>query len=868
MPELPADLARGNTLEHLIATYARPSGRYEEFLDEHGDLRPHYREVMRRMVTEEDPALATRRRLAEGIIRKDGITYNVYSDPKGVDRPWALDLLPVLLTRQEWSSIEAGVRQRTQLINHVLKDVHFQQRLVHERVLPPEFTMANPRFLRACHGICPPRAGHVVRYAADLVRDETGAWRVYSNRTQAPSGAGYALENRIVMARTFPHAIQEAYAQRLANFFEHYCAALRAADPQKREDPNIVILTPGPLNETYFEHVYLARYLGYPLVEGEDLAVRDNRLYLRTVEGLEQVDVVLRLVDDAFCDPLELRRDSILGPIGLLQALRSGNVAVCNAVGSGAVEVPALEAVLPRLCRHVLGEDLLLRGTDTLWGALPEHREVIESRLDQAPLFPAFWPRMVGRGRVEERSEERRQRWRERPYDFVMHEDPRASVVPVLQEQGLVPRSLVLRVFAAVNGENGEIHVMPGGLARFSDSMNLADITMQHGGGNGSKDVWVLADGPVEYRGLLPNPNAPVTLVRSPSNLPSRMAENLLWLGRYCERTEHSVRFLRHLLLRTAEEDWLHERDDLRRLVESVPTLVEKLDAMTEGLEHADDAAKLELRAASRAQVSALHRAVIDWMKDDREASGISSMVHASRRALWIVRERFSEDDWRIMNEFTQIFLDRIQSTWSLQGTIDAINDLLTGFAAFSGLTRENMTRESGQFFLDIGRRVERLINTVELIHECLVEPTENEAHLLANLLAIFDSPMTYRSRYGGVFQVGAVLDLLLADETNPRAVAYQLARLERHLPWLPKSGRAGLLNAEERVLERMRTEIRTADMHGLGRVGPDGRRGGLEVLMTVLARDLPVLADLLSQRYFIHTEAAQQLGAPAEGAK
>ncbi|MCC7018100.1 MAG: circularly permuted type 2 ATP-grasp protein, partial [Rhodospirillales bacterium] len=338
--------AEQETLDRLLSTYIKPNGSYDEFLDDRGDIRPHYREIVRQMVAEEDPAMLGRRRLADGIIRKDGITYNVYGDPKGMDRPWALDLLPIILTTQDWAQIEAGVRQRVHLLNHLLADLHGHQRLIHHRVLPPEFAMANPRFLRPCHGIAPPRAGHIVRYAADLVRDASGAWRVYSDRTQAPSGAGYALENRIVMARTCPNLIQDAYVQRLANFFECYCAALRTADPQRREDPNIAMLTPGPLNETYFEHVYLARYLGYPLVEGEDLAVRDNRLYLRTVEGLEQIDVALRLVDDAFCDPLELRRDSILGPIGLLQALRSGNVAVCNAIGAGALEVGALKAIL------------------------------------------------------------------------------------------------------------------------------------------------------------------------------------------------------------------------------------------------------------------------------------------------------------------------------------------------------------------------------------------------------------------------------------------------------------------------------------------------------------------------------------------
>ena len=841
--------------QRLLAMYPRASGRYDELLDADGEMRPHYRAILGQMISGDDPTLKDRRRLSDGIIRKDGITYNVYGDPKGMDRPWALDVLPVVLTSREWARLEAGVRQRVYLLNALLADMYGQQRLLHDRVLPPEFVMANPRFLRACHGIQPPRTGHIVRYAADLIRDPAGNWRVYSDRTQTPSGAGYALENRIVMARTFPNLIQDAYVQRLANFFDYFCAALRTTDPLRHADPKIVMLTPGPLNETYFEHVYLARYLGFPLVEGEDLTVRDNRLYLRTVEGLEQAHVVLRLVDDAFCDPLELRRDSILGPIGLLQAMRSGNVSVCNAVGAGALEVAALKAILPQLCRNLLGEDLLLEGTPTYWGALPEHRDWMQSHLDHSALHAAF-----GGKDPDERPEARLERWRERPYDFVMFDDPPASVVPVLDDNGLDAGTLMIRVYAVINGDTGEIQVMPGGLARVGDAEDLREITMQRG--SGSKDVWVLADGPVEYRGMLSKPNAPVTLVRSPSNLPSRMAENLLWLGRYCERTEHSVHFLRHILTRTADEDWLHERDEIHRLVAAAPALEEKLAMLDRRWEEHEAPSEMEHRALLRALVAALQHAIIDAMKDPESPSGIAYMVLSIRRALWIVRERFSEDGWRIMNEFTQTFLDRIYLTPSLQGTLDAFNDLLTGFASFSGLTQENMTREPGQYFLDIGRRIERAINAIELIQICLVEPLRSETAVLGSLLAIFDSPMTYRSRYGAVLQPAAVLDLLLADETNPRSVGYQLVRLARQLPRLAKPGAPGLLNAEERVLERIRTEIRTADMNTLAAIDATGRRSALDALATMLATDLPVLADHLSQRYFIHTEAAQQLGA------
>ncbi|MFM1920599.1 MAG: hypothetical protein RLZZ303_2233 [Candidatus Hydrogenedentota bacterium] len=853
-----------SVLWQSLKSYQPEGGRYDELFDDLRRLRPHWEGVLRAFEALGPEELTSRRRAAEAIIRDNGVTYNVYGDPKGMDRPWALDQLPVVLPPEEWAQIERGIRQRAHLINMLLQDIYGPQNLMYGGMMPPELVLANPRYLRPCRGLSPVNNSYLIRYAADLVRGPDGRWRVYNDRTQAPSGAGYALENRIVMSRTFPNIIADMKVRRLAAFFEHFRDALRDMSQKPRENPAIVLLTPGPHNETYFEHVYLARYLGFPLVEGDDLAVRDNRVYLKTVEGLQQVDVMLRRVDDAYCDPLELYKHSTLGAAGLLQAVRQRSLAVCNALGSSALEVPALKAVLPTLCRELLREDLILESTPTLWGAVPEQRQEMEARLDESSLLPAFAPPLTAVPTLNQMEPEDREMvralWKRRPHEFVVMEHAQPSVVPVMREGRLEPQGLVLRVYAVSSGEGGDIEVMPGGLARFGEADEALTISMQSGGG--SKDVWVLSEGPVDFNSLLAGQERPLRIVRSPANVPSRLAENLLWLGRYCERAEAVVRFLRYVLLRSAEEEGFLDLAAIGRLLRAAPNLFEYVAQQLPSAGPLDEDGLKEL---SGEDVEHLQRAVLEAVFNPAFPNSVMSNLNAIRRAAWVVRERFSEDDWRILIGFVQEFLLRTNNGTEVRHCLDALNQLVTGFSAFSGLITENMTKEPGQIFLDMGRRVERAINTAEVLFHTLPALTGSPQPVLRGLLAIFDSPMTYRARYGGVMQEAPVLDLLVSDETNPRAIAYQLNLLARHLALLPRHGQPGLLNDEERVIEHLRAEVRVADMDELARPDEHGNRPRLAALLELLSTELPNFYDRLSDRYFIHTAPAQQLEAVAE---
>lgn len=853
------------TLNSLIQEYSTVAGANDEMLDPRGKIRPHWQWIIDALGELPSATLSERRRQAEDMVRQHGITYNVYSDAKGMDRPWALDVLPVVLPMEEWAQIEYGVRQRLHLLNQMLSDVYGPGTLVRDGILPNEFVFANPQFHRACHGIPPARHGHIARYAVDLVREPSGQWKVYSDRTQAPSGAGYTLENRVVMAQTFPNLFSEGKVERLAAFYESFHSTLKEMAPAGRTDPTVVLHTPGPLNEVYFEHVYLARYLGINLLEGADLTVRDNHVYLKTIQGLRRVDVLLRRIDDAFSDPLELRKDSTLGLAGLLQAVRSGNVAVCNSVGSGMLEVPALAAVLPDIAHHFLGKDLALPSVPARWGAKAEDRAWMEENFDRIRMLPAFATGAIPTIKPGDMAEIERERWRtlwrERPHDFVAVEPVSPSTAPVFTGEHLVPNSLVLRVYAVGGeGEDG-IRVLPGGLARVSPKEDIFDISMQQG--CGSKDIWVMTEGETPFRSLLQDRGVPLPLRRSPDNLSSRLAENLMWLGRYCERAEATVRFLRYLLNQCTDEAGYRSIGELRSLLRAAPMGLfgkqadEQMSAMWTKEVTEDSSTYDWLLSLDRVQT-----VILEAVFNAQQPNTVASNIMAIRRTAWVVRERFSEDDWRILNSFTLEFmqLQERRTRPGLGEALYAMNQLVRGFAAFSGLLSENMTRESGQLFLDMGRRLERSSQTTNVVFQTLERATDHEEALLQSLLAICDSPMTYRARYGTVFQAAPVIDLLVCDDTNPRSVAYQLNQIIKHVKRLPKAGGAGLFNNEERLIERINTDIRTADANVLALAGPDGVREGLHALLLRLHAELPKFADLLEQRYFIHTAPARPL--------
>jgi uncharacterized circularly permuted ATP-grasp superfamily protein/uncharacterized alpha-E superfamily protein len=826
--------------------YAPPAGGHDEAADPAGTPRPHWGPFFDALGDLGPAELVRRWRDAQHLIRENGVTYNVYGDPNGIARPWQLDPIPLAVPPAEAAALEAGLTQRARLLEHVLADLYGPQRLLRDGLLPPELVFPNPGFLRPCHGVRVPGGRYLHMYGANLGRGSDGRWRVLGDRTQAPSGAGYALENRIVMTRTLPEAFRDCRVQRLALFFRAFRDTLREIAPRNNDNPRVVLLTPGPYNETYFEHAYLARYLGYTLAEGGDLTVRDNRVFLKVLGGLQPVDVIFRRLDDDFCDPLELRPDSFLGVPGLTHAVRSGTVAVANALGTGVLETPALAAYLPRLCRAVFGEDLRTESVPTWWCGDPDARRYVLDHLDDVVVKPAFpaartepvFPADLGRDDRASLADAVRRR----PREYVAQARLDLSTAPVLADGRLVPRKMVLRAYLAA--DRGGFAMMPGGLTRVSGAADAFVVSMQRGGG--SKDTWVLADGPVSDFSLLAGTGR-VELTRAGGDLPSRAADNLFWLGRYAERADGTTRLLRGIAVRLAERGGVGEAPELPALGRAVALRCDPAAAPPDPPPTAADG---------------LLRAVFDPARP----GSLGATVRSLRRVAGVVRDLVSLDMWRAVGGLADFPTD--PTAFGPDGPTPAdllglLNRTVLTLSAFGGLAAESMTRAEGWRFLDLGRRLERALHMAALLKGTLVAPAEQEGPVLDAVLEVADSGMTYRRRYLGSLRAEAVLDLLVFDETNPRSLAAQLVALDDDLNHLPRPARGAVRSAEQRLALAALSAVRLAEPEPLTAVAGDGVRPALRELLDRVGGWLPELSDAITQQYLSHLQTTRHLAAP-----
>lgn len=832
-----ADLAR------LANNYQPISGLFDEMRGVDGGLYDHWGGLIQNLADLGQEGINTRWDAAQRLIHENGITYNVYGDPEGMDRPWQLDAIPLVISPDDWATIEKGLIQRARLLNSVLADIYGPQRLIRDGHLPGSLIFGNRRFLRSCHGFVPNNGCYLDFYAADLGRSPDGRWWVLNDRTQAPSGVGYALENRIVARRTFSDIIRNEPVQRLSAFLRSMKDHLRSLAPH-RDEPRVVLLTPGPFNETYFEHVYLARYMGFTLVEGADLAVRDNHVYMKTLSGLKQVDVILRRLDEDYCDPLELRDDSSIGVPGLVQAYRAGNVAIANPLGSGAVEAQGLMGFLPGLSQLFFSEDLIIPNVATWWCGQDDARAYVLEHLDELVAKPCFdgdtWPTGTGRpincaDLSPAEKDAMRARIMQRGHTFIGQESITLSTAPIWQGGTLVPAPISLRVFVTADGNNG-YKVMPGGLTRFSREQDFRAITMQQG--DGSKDTWVLTPDLVETVSQMTTSNGPVIIRRGGMDIPSRAAENLFWLGRYAERTEGVVRMLRAVIVRlTGDLGPMSDESQLQRVLD---VLIQEAQAAS-----GDDKEEEKVLAPMPGQPL-----------DPRYTEGLRNNLNLLAGGANLVRDRLSLDAWRVINGLYQGTDWRHPSLGLEMGqALDKLDNMVSLLSAFSGMESENMTRGIGWAFLDMGRRTERGMHTAMLIRTLLEDGGASQDGTIELLLELCDSFMTYRARYLSTPQLAPALDLLLIDDSNPRAVAYQLEQLDDHMSLLPKDPLHAGLTPEQRLVRDLLSRTQLADARTLA-----GGPGALTLphltdLLDRYLEQLPELSSILARSFFTHAE-------------
>lgn len=833
--------------QRLPFGYTGGQGAYDELLDSSGGLRAHWQPLIDSIQTVDVDELNRRMENTRRLVWESGVTYNIYGDLPGQDRSWELDIIPLVIPADEWSRIERGLVQRARLLNLILADLYGSQRLLIEGLLPPGLVLANPAFLRACHGFRPVGNIHLHLYAVDLVRSSDGQWWVAGDRTQTAAGAGYALENRIVMSRALPDALRNCQVRRLSGFFRGIREMLRQLAPRGRDDPRVVLLTAGPGSKTYFEHVYLAQYLGYTLVEGGDLTVRDSRVFLKTLEGLQLVDVIWRRLADDLCDPLELRGDSFWGVAGLLEAARTGNVAVVNSLGSGLVETPAIMPFLPGLCRHLLGEDLRLPSVATWWCGQPGPLATALENLDGLIIKPAF---RTGGGEFlfgdkldAEGKRQLQDRMRAAPQEFVGQQRAEFSTAPSWNNSRLEPRSIMLRTQLVAAGDS--YLVMPGGMTRVSAAPDALARSIQ--GGTCSKDTWVLADSSATAPSPAVSSVQRLEIRRSGNDLPSRAADNLFWLGRYAERTENIARLLRSVLVRLTGEAGTAWVSELPPLVHALAYLGQIRAGLPE--------------AETHAPMPGLEQELISLIYDEKRVGNLRETLSHLHRGAWAVRERLSTDTWRILSPLNQEFVHgNPRGAVRLGDSLALLNRLIIAMATFSGMEMENMTRGVGWRFLEMGRRLERSMHLVSLIRSILVEAKPDATPVLETLLEVADSAMTYRSRYFTSVQVAPVLDLLMTDESNPRSLAFQLVVLDEHVEHIPRDSSKPFASREKRVAMVALAALRLADIEVLSQPEEDGVRHQLDTLLSRMEEDLPAFSDAITRGYFAHSMTPRQL--------
>lgn len=758
--------------EALLAGYRALPGIYDELVDAAGQVRPHWAPFVDRLCAEAPGALSQRFAAADRYLKESGVFYRVYDDPAAAERPWPLSHMPLLISPADWAVIEAGVIQRARLIETLLADVYSGGERLARLGVPASLIAGSPDFLRPLVQAGRPQPRHLHLYAVDLGRSPSGAWWVLRDRTQAPSGAGFALENRIALSRALSDVFRSFEVQRLAPYFD----ALRAELGRHREadDAGVCLLTPGPLNETYFEHTYLARYLGFRLVEGTDLLVLGGEVYLRTVGGLRKVRVLVRRIDGDFADPLELNARSRLGIPGLARAARRGSVTLANGLGSGFAEARGLLSFLPSLAEPLIGEQLLLPNVATWWCGQEAQREAVLGALDDRVIASAFsrvssavppgGPWVMSEMEGPDR-ETLRDAIRRRGVDFVGQEVVNLSTTPVWTDGRLEPHPFTLRVFVAATADG--YAVMPGGFALIGEQQDLRAITMQHGAR--SADVWALANGPVAQTSLIPS-EMQIVVRRGEAVLPSRAADNLFWLARYVERADATLRLVRGLAARVSGSR-VQGAPDVAGLAEMLFRW-----GATEELHSGDD--------AGRAVGAALS-------PSDLEGS-VPALVAAARRAGLGIRDRFPPDAWRALEDLNANVHAPFEGGAGDVGVLERASQALRTIAAVTGFQLETMNRVAGWRFLKLGFRIERALATCRFARQ-FARAQGGSREELDLLLELNDCQITYRSRYPFGAAFAPVIDLVLLDESNPRSLAFQLNRLKAQtqvLPLLPPSNR------------------------------------------------------------------------------
>jgi uncharacterized circularly permuted ATP-grasp superfamily protein/uncharacterized alpha-E superfamily protein len=843
-----------------MAGYEPAADGHDELVGPDGAIRPHWTRVAQAYRALGSAELSRRREEIKVLLEQDGVTYNAASQVHRPSRSWILDPIPLVVADDEWRRIERGMIQRAELLDLILKDLYGERRLLRSGLVPPEIILSDPQFVRSCDGIRLPGDKQLVMSGTDLARSDDGRWMVFGQRAQAPSGVAYAIENRRVLSRVFPHLFRASGVQRLTPFIQALRSALLAAAPVGVEDPSIVILSPGALSETAFEHASLAAQLGYPLVQGSDLTVRHGQVGLRAVGKWVPVHVILRRVDASYCDPLDLRSDSTLGVPGLVDVCRAGGVSVVNTLGSGVLENAALAGLMNTLSKHLLGSELILESVPSWWCGDPAGCSHVLANLGSLmvrPLSRSTLEHSIDTTRASAAQIEHvRRRILARPDQWVGQERFTPGSAPMLSTRGIEPRATVLRTFAVAHGDS--YIAMPGGLARTATGDPGSAIASQAGAG--SKDTWVLsADGAGTAEFWPEEPDRPAAV--PVDTLPARAAEHLFWLGRYAERAEATVRLIRMINARRNE----FENTTQGPGPASLTVLLEALTRITGTYPGfvGDDAAALLADPADE---------LLSLVVDEQRPGTVAHAIHHMFEAIDVVRDQMSVDTWLVVGSLVGS-LERLADDGHGddldrdEATTNVLDALLHGLLSLAGLANESMVRDHGWQFMEAGRRIERALHVSALVGSALgsEHSAPVESLLVESVLIAGESIITSRRRYRSRVIASTTIDLLFGEPGNPRSLRFQLDRLVECLALLrtdrPLGSAMQLLGEVVELVEGMDSTV-------LAHLDHTGYRPELDRFVSAVRSKLSMMSDAIGAESFTRWRPQHAMASPLDSGR
>lgn len=836
-----------NGFAHFLSGY-KPQGEvYDELYDANGKPRQNWQRFLERFGDQQTDGLTDRWQYANRILWENGVTLSPFTDDATNQRPWEIDLLPLIYESEQWEPISRGVAQRARLIEAIAHDLYGHQTVLQKGILPPEILFRHPEFQRAYHGL-PRSKTPMLMFGCELARSPAGNWYVMADRTAAPAGISYAVENRIVISKTLPQILHQSYVRRLAPFFLQMQESIKRMAPRKRSNPTVVVLSSGPDHPYYFEDVFLARYLGYILVEHADLTVRKNRVCIKTLERLVPVDVILWRSRERNCDPLELQGQSPDGVAGLLQAIRHKQVVVANGFEYGLLDSPVFMPFLPKLCEELLGEELLLPSIATWWCGQPEVLKYVLDHLDELVIKPAFHESGSNEYITTELAGEERDSLRERilkePENYVAQEKIARSSAPCWVKNQLQTGHIAMRTFA-VKGREGFL-TMDGGLVRVASS--TAPIPLSISAGQFSKDVWVCSNEPVPAVSLLSKLAAPSRLRRANNQLPSRAADNLFWLGRYLERLDFSGRQIRKITERLISESADQPVDDVLPIISSLAE--HGLISRT----YRDISA-----CPPRNELETLWPSIVT---NTEKPERFSRLIDDIQRLANTARDRISDDLWRAIRSMEEIEIPHHPplNQLSLSELFEHLNQLLLHLSAITGQITDGLIHGPTRRFLLIGKHLERAHQMGRTIQHFLTHYQEDDILPLVTLLDIANSLLTYRSRYRANIHLLPAIDLLVTDRGNPRSIIYQYRELSRLIRELPRQKRTPQLSPARDLVRQSIYELQSILPDTSQPVTWNHYKEALDRFLAESKARTKGISEELTQSYFLHAGEARQI--------